>query len=117
MRIFLDENVPRQLKRQLPDLDVTHISETSLLQLKNGQLLLAIEPDFDVFVTYDRSLRFQNSLKSKNLAFIVLRAYRNRIEELVPLIPEIRAALGTLRPGAIVILENRAQFPARRKSE
>lgn len=71
-------------------------------QLANGALLTAAESEFDVLVTTDRNLRFQQRLSGRNLAILVLPTtswprLRERVEE-------IAAALADLQPGTLVTL-------------
>ena len=55
-------------------------------------------PEFDVFITADQNLQFQQNLSALPLAVIVLVAENNKLERLRPLIPEVIARLGTLPP-------------------
>jgi hypothetical protein len=73
-----------------------HARDTPFLSTQNGALLRAISPDYDLFLTRDRNIPFQQNLKRYPLAFIVLRARSNKIEDLLPLVPELLATLGRL---------------------
>ncbi|MEJ7709842.1 MAG: hypothetical protein WKF84_08280 [Pyrinomonadaceae bacterium] len=68
----------------------------------NGALLKLAEAEFDVFITVDKGIRYQQNLRSTILSFIVLRVRSNRLEDLLPLIPDILAALTTIKAGDIV---------------
>lgn len=57
---------------------------------------------FEVLLTTDRRLRFQHNLASYRITFIVMLAARNRLAELVPLVPQVEAALINLQPGTVV---------------
>lgn len=57
---------------------------------------------FDVLITVDRSLCYQNSLSGRPISVIVLRAQSNERADLQSLVPMILAALATIQPGAIV---------------
>jgi len=72
--------------------------------IKNGQLLALAERSFDVFVTVDRNLSFQQNLTSYSIAVIVLRAKSNRLAELKPLVPQLLAVVATAQPGAAVFI-------------
>ncbi len=65
----------------------------------NGRLLELAEAEFDVFVTVDRNLSFQQNLPAFDMAVIVLRGRSNRLEDLVPLVPNVIASLDDLAPG------------------
>ena len=71
----------------------------------NGVLLKLAEAEFDVFITVDKGIRYQQNLWSTVLGVVVLRAPSNRLEHLLPLVPGILAALTTIKAGDIVQLE------------
>jgi predicted nuclease of predicted toxin-antitoxin system len=54
MRVLLDESLPRRLKQELPEHNVTAVPEAGWAGTKNGDLLRLAEPDSEVFVTMDR---------------------------------------------------------------
>jgi hypothetical protein len=69
----------------------------------NGELLrLAVAASFDVFVTMDQNLRYQQNLPSIPISVIGLIAKSNRIQALVPLLPQLREALASIRPGELL---------------
>src|SRR5262249_38959332 len=103
MRILLDECVPRRLRRELPGHDVKTVPEMGWAGKKNGELLqLMTAQGFEVFVTVDQNLRYQQNLKSAAVAVVVLVAASNRLADLVPLMPSALAALGSIKPGEVV---------------
>ena len=102
MRILLDECLPRGLRRHLPDHDVATVQGEGWAGTKNGALLRrAAEARFDVFVTIDRNLEFQQHLPGLGLAVVALRARSNDINDLAPLMSEVLALLPELRPGVL----------------
>jgi predicted nuclease of predicted toxin-antitoxin system len=102
MRLLLDECLPRRLKGQLEPHAVTTVPEAGLAGVKNGALLRRAAGMFDVFVTVDANLRFQQNLAELPLSIIVLRAVSNDISDLMPLVPAVLEALATIQPGAVV---------------
>lgn len=103
MRILLDENLPRRLKHLFPpEHDVMTVSERGWNGLENGRLLRAAEQDFEVFVTMDAGLRYQQNLTTIRLSVIQLVAPSNRFEDLQLLMPSVRSLLDQLQPGTIV---------------
>ncbi len=72
--------------------------------IKNGRLLRLAEQEFDVFVTVDRNLSFQQNLPKFDLAVAVLRARSNRLEDLQPLAAPLLAALPEMKPGKVVVI-------------
>jgi hypothetical protein len=69
---------------------------------RNGELLRLAEQDFDVFLTVDRNLSFQQDIGHFNLAVVVLVARSNQLRELRPLIPEVPTVCRDIRPGQII---------------
>jgi hypothetical protein len=67
--------------------------------IKNGQLLALVEASFDVFITVDRNLAFQQNLPQFGVAVIVLQARSNRLADLKPLVPRILVALPIVQNG------------------
>jgi len=103
MRILLDECVPRRLRRELAGHDVRTVPEMGWSGKKNGELLrLMVGQGFEVFLTVDQNLRYQQNLQAAGVAVVVLVAASNRLWELVPLMPSALAALGSIRPGDVV---------------
>ena len=68
--------------------------------VQNGALLALAAQHFDVFVTVDRNLSFQQNLSSFSIAVIVLEAKTNRLADLRPLVPKLLVAIETAHPGA-----------------
>ena len=102
MRVLLDECIPRDLKKYLTGHDCLTAAEAGLAGKKNGALLAAIAGRFDVFVTVDKSLRFQQNLKAITFSIVVLRAPGNRLEDLAPLSGATLAVMQTIRVGMVV---------------
>jgi hypothetical protein len=104
MRVLLDECVPRKLRRELPRHDVRTVTERGWSGVKNGQLLALAETEFDVFLTVDQNLKFQQNLKTLCIGVILLVARNNRLRTLLPLATDLREALGNIRAGDFVRL-------------
>ena len=103
MRILLDECVPRPLRRELPGHDVRTVPEMGWSGKKNGALLpLMMSHNFDVFLTTDQNLRYQQNLRAAGMAVVVLVARTNRFADLAPLMPQVRARLQNIQPGDLV---------------
>ena len=98
MRILLDESLPKELQSEIPGHDTRTVHEEGWSSLKNGELLTRTVNKFDVFLTADQNLRYQQNLSSLPVAVIVLVAKSNRIEELRPLIPALLTSLAGLQP-------------------
>jgi predicted nuclease of predicted toxin-antitoxin system len=102
MRILLDESLPRRLSRALAGHTVCTVVEAGWSGAKNGKLLVLAAGQFDVFVTADRNLQYQQNLAALPLAVIVLVAHDNRLPTLLPLVPELLVCLAKLTPNSLV---------------
>jgi predicted nuclease of predicted toxin-antitoxin system len=105
MRILLDECVPRRLKHELGDHEVRTVPEMGWAGMKNGALLQLAAESFNVLLTTDRNLAFQQNMATLRLSIIVLRAPSNDISVLRPLIPSALEALLRIKVGEIVQVE------------
>ena len=101
MRVLLDECVDRRFAQHIVGHDVKTVPEVGWAALKNGELLGRAQHAFDVLLTVDRTLSFQQSLSRFTIAVIVLRARSNRVADLQVLIPELLGILPTARPGEV----------------
>ena len=102
MKVLLDECLPRRLAARLTGHEVKTVPQAGWASIKNGELLKLAESDYDVFVTVDRNLSFQQNLVRLEIAVIVLRASSNRFQDLLPLTPKILTALTAIKRGELV---------------
>jgi hypothetical protein len=102
MRVLLDECVPRRLKRELLEHEVRTVTEHGWSGIKNGTLLGLAEAEFDVFLTVDQNLKYQQNLTAFCIAVILLVARNNRLKTLLPLMPEVRGTLDNIRAGEFI---------------
>ena len=102
MRVLLDECVPRALRKELPGHEVKTISEAGWRGVKNGALLRLAAEEFDVLLTVDRNLEYQQNFSGLKLAVVVMEAESNDIEVLRPIMPAVREALPGARPGMVI---------------
>ena len=104
MRVFLDECVDWRLSRDLVGHEVRSARQMGWTTIKNGELLSLAAAAFDVFVTVDRNLSFQQNLPRYPLAIIVLCANSNRLADLRVLVPDILVAIGKSAPGRATLV-------------
>jgi len=104
MRLLLDECIDRKLAREFTGYQVKTVPQMGWAGIKNGQLLALAEAEFDVFITVDRNLSFQQNLPQFDVAVIVLQAASNRLADLKPLAPRILAALATASRGQATVI-------------
>jgi hypothetical protein len=107
MRILLDECVPRRIKRELPGHVVLTVPEVGWASIKNGALLRLAESSFDVFVTVDRGMRYQQDLSMFNIAVIVLVVRKNKFEAIQPLLIALVQELEGVQAGTVTYIGTR----------
>lgn len=101
MKLLLDECVDRRLAREISGHDVHTVPEKGWAAMKNGELLGLAAREFDVFVTVDRQLPFQQDLSRFSLAVVVMRARSNRLSDLQALVPDLLAILPAVKRGEV----------------
>ena len=102
MRILLDEQLPRRLAQALVGHQVRTVQQQGWAGLGNGELLRrAADNGFEVFLTADQNLQFQQNLAQSSLCVIVLVASSNALEDLLPLVPALLEVLKNGRPGEV----------------
>ena len=104
MRVLLDECVDWRLSRDIAGHEVKTARQMGWSTIENGGLLALAAKEFDVFVTVDRNLSFQQNLPVFNIAVIVLRASSNRLADLQPLVPELLASIPTAKRGVVTLV-------------
>jgi hypothetical protein len=101
MRVLLDECVPRGLRAELPDHDVKTVAEAGWAGVKNGALLQLAGTQFDVLLTVDRGLEYQQSFSGLTIAVVVVEAQSNDISVLRRFMQAVREALANAKPGTV----------------
>src|SRR6266496_276311 len=101
MKILLDECLPKRLKRELIGYDVQTVPEAGWAGKKNGVLLELMISEFDVFITVDQNMQYQQPLEDLPIAFIVLVAHNNKLETLQPLMTQVLSLLDTIKLGQV----------------
>ena len=105
MRVLLDECLPRRLKRELVGHDVKTAPEMGWASTRNGELLTLAGEQFDVFVTADRNLSYQQDVSAFDIAVVVLAARSNRLDDLRPLVPQLLELLPTAKRRAVTVVK------------
>lgn len=104
MKVLLDECIDWRLSRDLAAHEVKSARQMGWSAIKNGELLALAASQFDVFVTVDRNLSFQQHLPAHPIAVLVLKAKTNRLSNLRTLVPELLAAIRDARPGSAILI-------------
>ncbi len=102
MKILIDESLPRYLKQPLQAHQVFTVQEMGWTGITNGALLAKANNEFDVLLTADKNLRYQQNLSGLTLAIIVLPS--NRLSVVKSLVTHLQAALPMLQHGEILEL-------------
>ena len=102
MRLLLDESLPYRLKTAFPGYQINTVTEMGWRSLSNGELLARASGLFQILLTADQKLRFQQNLTRFDIAIIVLVARRNRYKDYAPLIPRILEELERIRSGEVI---------------
>lgn len=102
MRVLLDENMDWRLRRFLDsEHEVGTVAECGWSGKRNGDLVAAAEIEFDVLITLDRNLRFQQDLERRDLAFIIIEARSSRRSDIEPLMKSVLSVLKTVQNGRV----------------
>jgi len=106
MRILLDECVPKRLGKLIPGHGVRTVVQEGWSGKKNGVLLgLMSAAGFEVFITVDQGIPYQQNPKSISIGVIIMIATSNDIADLMPLLDNLLVALNTIQPGDIMRVE------------
>jgi hypothetical protein len=109
IKIVLDECIPKKLKYRIEELDpdffVKTTPEMGWASLSNGELLSVAEKEFDVFITSDKNLSFQQSVSSSSIQIVLLIAKTNTYEDLLPLVKKLTPLIKAHKPGVFLEIE------------
>jgi hypothetical protein len=104
VKVLIDECVDWRLSREIVGHEVKTARQLGWSTIRNGELLVLAAKEFQVFVTVDRNLSFQQNLPAFDIAVIVLRAKSNRLADLRPLVPELLATIPTAKRGVATFI-------------
>ncbi|MDZ7717625.1 MAG: hypothetical protein U5K72_02250 [Balneolaceae bacterium] len=106
INILLDECLPKKLKYRVEELDSTFFVQTTpdmgWASLSNGKLLSVAEKEFDVFITSDKNLSFQQPIRSSSIQVVLLKARTNTYEDLLPLVKKLPSVIKAHVPGKFI---------------
>lgn len=105
MKLLLDENIPKQLKRDIADYhEVFTVRDKRWNGIVNGKLLrLMLAEKFEALITADKNLQHQQNFDKHPIPVLVLHTYRITYEDLEPLIPNLLKLLETDLPNGVTI--------------
>jgi predicted nuclease of predicted toxin-antitoxin system len=105
MKVLIDENLPRKLADHLKGHECRTVAECGWAGKKNGELLSLAEPEFDVLLTLDKNIPYQQNLR-RRIGILLVRAPSNRIQDLLLVIPDCLTSLQRIEPGQVVRVGN-----------
>jgi predicted nuclease of predicted toxin-antitoxin system len=110
MKILIDECTPRALKLYLAQHGhvCSTVQEAGWAGKVNGELLSLAQTMFDVLVTIDTNLQYQQNLSGRKIAIVILLARSNRLDDLQPHFADCVEAISRLKPGDVVQVGNAA---------
>ena len=102
MKILLDESLPKPLAKEFIGYHVTTVVSKGWSGKKNGELLSLAQDEFDVFITADKNLQYQQNLRGYKIAIVVLVAQANRLANLRPLVPKVLKVINHFKMGEVI---------------
>jgi predicted nuclease of predicted toxin-antitoxin system len=104
MKILIDECVPAGLSAVLRErgYECVTVREAGYGSKKNGELLKLAEGRWEVLLTVDRNIKFQQNVSDRKIGILILRAKSNRLPDVVKHLSSCLDALKAIRPGEIV---------------
>jgi predicted nuclease of predicted toxin-antitoxin system len=103
-RVLFDENMPRKLRRDLSDLFVRTVQEQGWAGVENGQLLGRASGVFDVLLTADQRLRYQQNVARFSVGVVVIETVDTTVGNLRRMLSRIRAAIDEVSPGTVIVI-------------
>ena len=101
MRILLDESVPGRLGALLTGHSAITVQRRGWASIENGKLLALAAGEFDVLLTADKGMEYQQNLATLPVAILIVLARSNRIEDMAAAVPAILSALEEHMPGTL----------------
>jgi hypothetical protein len=101
MRVLIDEHLPIALSRELHGHAVDTVAGRGWAGIKNGELLSRMRGHYDVLITMDRGIEFQQPISTLPFGIVIVRAASNRMQHLTPLVSVILAAITGAKPGQV----------------
>jgi hypothetical protein len=102
--VLFDEDVPRQLRRDLQEFAIRTVQEEGWSSVKNGELLRLSSSTFDVFVTADKQLRHQQNISRHQIGVVVIATRDTRLPRLQQVLEELRTAIRDVTSGTVMIV-------------
>jgi predicted nuclease of predicted toxin-antitoxin system len=103
MKILIDECLPDELRGTLAAMghECQTVRRAGYGSKKNGELLTLAEGRWDVLLTSDRNIKYQQNMTGRSVSILILRAKSNRMKDLLSLMPACAEALLSIQPGRV----------------
>ena len=101
-RVLFDENLPRLLRRKLSEFEIRTVQEEGWGAFKNGELLRRAEGHFDVLLTADRRMQYQQKLPAFGIGVVVIVTPRLQLQILERAIKPMREAISRVAAGEVL---------------
>jgi predicted nuclease of predicted toxin-antitoxin system len=104
MKILIDECLPAALAGNLTAVghECQTVRQAGFASKKNGELLALAEGRWDVLLTSDRNIKFQQNMTGRSISILILCAKSNRMRDLMPLLPACAQALLSIQAGRVI---------------
>ncbi len=103
-KVLFDENMPRKLRGDLPEFHIRTAQEEGWSAFKNGALLTRASESFDVLVTIDQRMRYQQSIPQFVVGVVVIEVPDTRFVHLRALVSDIRHAIHQVQAGQVLVV-------------
>jgi predicted nuclease of predicted toxin-antitoxin system len=104
MKLLIDECLPDELTQSFRAMghECQTVRRAGYGSKKNGELLALAEGLWDVLLTSDRNIKYQQNMTGRSVSILILCAKSNRMKDLLPLVPSCAEALRSIQPGHVV---------------
>ena len=103
MKVLFDEDVPGKLARSLPRHEIHTVVSMQWGGIKNGDLLRLAEGKFDLFITSDQNIRYQQNLAGRSISILELST--NKIRRIEAAADLVRTVVANINPGQFIHLD------------
>lgn len=97
--------MPRQLRRDLAEFEIRTVQEEGWSSVQNGELLRRASEMFDVLVTADKNLQYQQNIPQFDIGVVVVAAADTRLPQLQAMIPQLRIAIASVTAGSTITVK------------
>jgi predicted nuclease of predicted toxin-antitoxin system len=103
VKLLLDECLPKGLRKHLTGHECDTAANAGFAGMSNGELLtLAERSGWQILLTMDQGMPYQQNLEGRRISIIVIRAKSNRLADLLPHVPTILNSLRSIKPSEAV---------------